>query len=74
MHVIEYDGEALLNFTKHKKTIAAGNEVLSASPNHPSNDNQISQANLQASVPLEQPLVDIGATREGKINILVSIL
>ncbi|XP_074581752.1 calmodulin-binding protein 60 D-like isoform X2 [Curcuma longa] len=64
MHVIEYDGEALLNFTKHKKTIAAGNEVLSASPNHPSNDNQISQANLQASVPLEQPLVDIGATRE----------
>lgn len=68
MHVIEYDGEALLNFTKHKKTIAARNEALSSSPNYPSNDDQISQANLQASVTLEQPLVDIGAIREGKIG------
>ncbi|THU43814.1 hypothetical protein C4D60_Mb02t00760 [Musa balbisiana] len=55
MHVIEYDGKALLNFTKKKK-------ALSDSSNYSSNDHEVSQVNLQASFPLEQPLVDMGVT------------
>ncbi|THU72453.1 hypothetical protein C4D60_Mb04t12290 [Musa balbisiana] len=58
MHVIEYDGKALLNFTKKKK-------ALSDSSNYSSNDHEVSQVNLQASFPLEQPLVDMGVTNGG---------
>ncbi|CAD5173820.1 unnamed protein product [Musa acuminata subsp. malaccensis] len=51
MHVIEYDGKALLNFTKKKKALSDS-----------SNDHEESQVNLQASFPLEHPLVDMGGS------------
>lgn len=52
MHVIEYDGKALLNFSKKKKALSDS-----------SNDHEESQVNLQASFPLEHPLVDMGGMK-----------
>ncbi|KAG1326931.1 calmodulin-binding protein 60 C [Cocos nucifera] len=52
LHVLEYDGKALLNFKQNKKETAANYPV--------SYDQQISQTNLSVSVPLEQPSVDAG--------------
>ncbi|XP_008800271.1 calmodulin-binding protein 60 B [Phoenix dactylifera] len=50
VHVIEYDGKALLNSKQNKKATAANYPVLY--------DQQISQTNLSVPVPLEQPSVD----------------
>ncbi|XP_039131916.1 LOW QUALITY PROTEIN: calmodulin-binding protein 60 D-like [Dioscorea cayenensis subsp. rotundata] len=56
MNVIEYDGKALLNFTR--------NEVPSAQANYSASYDQqhVSQASLSVSVPSDQSLIDTGVT------------
>lgn len=58
LHVLEYDGKALLNLKQNKKATAANYPV--------SYDQQISQNNLSVPVPLEQPSVDAGMAVGGK--------
>ncbi|KAH7671740.1 CALMODULIN-BINDING PROTEIN60 [Dioscorea alata] len=61
MNVIEYDGEALPNFMQSKQTTTSWNEVPSAQANYSASyDQQVSQASLSVSVPLDQSLIDPG--------------
>ncbi|XP_010914125.1 calmodulin-binding protein 60 B [Elaeis guineensis] len=61
MHVIEYDGKALLSFRQSKKTIATRNEPSSASTNYPASyDQQSSQQHMSTAVPMEHSAVDGG--------------
>ncbi|KAG0479894.1 hypothetical protein HPP92_010752 [Vanilla planifolia] len=62
MHVIEYDGKALLNVKQKKKTNRS--ETSSAASSNPSY-NQASLQQLPASVGLEQPSVDTGVAIGG---------
>ncbi|XP_010929240.1 calmodulin-binding protein 60 B isoform X3 [Elaeis guineensis] len=65
MHVIEYDGEALLNFRQSKKT-ATRNEHPSASKNCPASyDQQACQQHMSTTVPGEHPAVDRGVVAGG---------
>ncbi|CAD5175368.1 unnamed protein product [Musa acuminata subsp. malaccensis] len=66
MQVIEYDGRALLNFTKNKKAPAAQKESLLASSNYPSSyDQQVSQMHSQASASSTELSAEMGNTTGG---------
>lgn len=66
MHVIEYDGKALLSFRQSKKTTAIPNEHSSASKNYPASyDQQVCQQHMSTTVPVEQPAVDRGVVAGG---------
>ncbi|XP_072990877.1 calmodulin-binding protein 60 B-like [Typha latifolia] len=55
MHVIEYDGKALLSFKQNKRSIATGKEPASTSTNcHALYDQQASQQHLSVPMPVEQ--------------------
>lgn len=67
MQVIEYDGRALLNFTKNKKAPAAQKESLLASSNYPSSyDQQVSQMHSQASASSTEHSAEMGNTTGGE--------
>ncbi|KAH7671744.1 CALMODULIN-BINDING PROTEIN60 [Dioscorea alata] len=66
-NVIEYDGEALLNFMQSKQTTR--NEVPPAQANYSASydQQQVSQASLSVSVPSDQSLIDAGVTVGGGV-------
>lgn len=67
MQVIEYDGRALLNFTKSKKAPAVQKESLLASSNYPSSyDQQVSQMHSQASASSTEHSAEMGNTTGGE--------
>lgn len=58
MHVIEYDGKALLSFVENKSSSASQSDIATGSQNNSNSfDYQINLPNLPPSIPLEQPSI-----------------
>ncbi|KAJ6803453.1 calmodulin-binding protein 60 C-like [Iris pallida] len=67
MHVIEYDGKALLNLKQNRKAVNSANKAPSVSANYPSYDQQVSQAQLSVPVASVHPPKDSGIAVGGTI-------
>ncbi|XP_077238286.1 calmodulin-binding protein 60 D-like [Tasmannia lanceolata] len=65
MHVVEYDGRALLNSKHSKRMNSSQPEVLMGPPDYPPSDQQVSLPHLPVPVPQEQALVDSGLAVAG---------
>ncbi|KAF9614443.1 hypothetical protein IFM89_018679 [Coptis chinensis] len=66
MHVIEYDGKALLNFKQNRKSGASRLEVPMIAPDYPpSFDQQVSLPRLPVQAHQEHLAIDSGLTVEG---------
>lgn len=67
MHVIEYDGRALLNSKQSKRASSSRNEVQMGPVDYiPTMDQQVSLPRLQMSVPPEQASADSSLTVVGE--------
>ena len=68
MHVIEYDGKALLNLKEKKKATASRKESLSGQANYPTSYDQQVYRQPPAITTVDQPTVDAGVLG-GKRNL-----